>query len=168
MLLRPVLPTIFSGDAAVQHLTAFLLIHVAVMQPVNGAVFALDGILIGAGDQRYLAGAMVLAAAIFVPAVVLVRALDVGIGWLWLAVEGLMVARLVPLALRYRSGRWIVLGECQCIQEEGESVSGHRAIIRAGGQATLEPDPCTPSEEPHPDDRHPDLRARRPRHPLRG
>jgi len=77
---------------------------------VNGAVFALDGILIGAGDQRYLAYAMVGAAALFVPAVVLIVDLDLGIGWLWLAIEGLMVARLVPLALRYRSDRWLVLG----------------------------------------------------------
>ena len=80
------------------------------MQPVNGAVFALDGILIGAGDQRYLAWAMVGAAALFVPAVVLIVDVDLGIGWLWLAIEGLMVARLVPLALRYRSDRWLVLG----------------------------------------------------------
>jgi len=110
LALRTVLPGIFSGDPAVEDLTAFLLIHVAVMQPVNGAVFALDGILIGAGDQRYLAYAMVGAAALFVPAVVLIVDLDLGIGWLWLAIEGLMVARLVPLALRYRSDRWLVLG----------------------------------------------------------
>jgi putative MATE family efflux protein len=110
LALRPVLPDVFSGDPAVQSLTAFLLIHVALMQPVNGAVFALDGILIGAGDQRFLAFAMVGAAALFIPAVLAVLALGLGIGWLWLSIEVLMVARLVPLAVRYRGDRWLVLG----------------------------------------------------------
>jgi putative MATE family efflux protein len=110
LALRTVLPGVFSGDPAVQSLTAFLLLHVALMQPVNGAVFALDGILIGAGDQRFLAYAMVVAAALFIPAVLAVLAVGLGIGWLWLAIEALMVARLVPLALRYRGDRWLVLG----------------------------------------------------------
>lgn len=106
----PVLPAVFSGDPAVQSLTGFLLILVALMQPLNGTVFALDGILIGAGDQRYLAFAMLGAAAVFIPAVVVVRALDLGIGWLWVCIAGLMAARCVPLAMRYRTGRWLVLG----------------------------------------------------------
>jgi putative MATE family efflux protein len=110
LALRTALPHIFSDDDAVRALTAFLLVHTALIQPVNGAVFALDGILIGAGDQRFLAWAMVGAAAIFVPAVVAVRAVDAGIGWLWFALEMLMVARLVPLLARYRTGRWAITG----------------------------------------------------------
>jgi putative MATE family efflux protein len=110
LALRTALPHIFSDDDAVRALTAFLLVHTALIQPVNGAVFALDGILIGAGDQRFLAWAMVGAAAIFVPAVVAVRAVDAGIGWLWFALEMLMVARLIPLLARYRTGRWAITG----------------------------------------------------------
>jgi putative MATE family efflux protein len=110
LLLRGVLPHVFSDDEAVRDLTAFLLVHTALMQPVNGAVFALDGILIGAGDQRYLALAMVGAAALFVPVVVVVRLADAGIGWLWFALEILMVARLATLFVRYRTGRWVVTG----------------------------------------------------------
>ncbi len=41
--------------------TALLWPLFALMQPLNGAVFALDGILIGAGDGPYLAGSMVVA-----------------------------------------------------------------------------------------------------------
>jgi putative MATE family efflux protein len=108
--LRGVLPHLFSDDPAVQHLTAFLLLYLAAMQPMNGAVFALDGILIGAGDQRYLARAMVGASTLFVTLVVILRLLDAGIGWLWFALEVLMAARLIPLALRYRTGRWAVVG----------------------------------------------------------
>jgi putative MATE family efflux protein len=110
LALSPALPRLFSGDAAVRDLTAFLLVHTALLQPLAGAVFALDGILIGAGDQRFLAIAMLGAAALFVPAVVLVRAVDAGIGWIWFAIEILMVARFAPLVLRYRSERWLVLG----------------------------------------------------------
>ena len=62
-----VLPHICSrDDPAVLALAAFLLWYVALMQPVNGLVFVLDGILIGAGDLRYMAWAMVGAAAVFV------------------------------------------------------------------------------------------------------
>jgi putative MATE family efflux protein len=107
---RTALPHLFSNDPAVRALTAFLLLHTALMQPMNGAVFALDGILIGAGDQRFLAWAMVCSAAVFVPAVVIVRATDAGIGWLWFAMEIFMLARLVPLAARVRTNRWAVVG----------------------------------------------------------
>ena len=39
----------------------------ALLWPVAAVVFALDGILIGAGDTRYLAAAMVVAFVVFVP-----------------------------------------------------------------------------------------------------
>jgi putative MATE family efflux protein len=110
LALSPALPRLFSGDGDVRDLAAFLLVHTALLQPLAGAVFALDGILIGAGDQRFLAVAMLGAAALFVPAVVVVRAVDGGIGWIWFAIEMLMLARFVPLLLRYRSDRWLVLG----------------------------------------------------------
>ena len=47
-------------------MAAFVLVFVAVMQPVNGVVFVLDGLLIGAGDLRYLAVAMLIPSALFV------------------------------------------------------------------------------------------------------
>ena len=89
---------------------SFLLIHLAVSQPVNGVVFALDGILIGAGDLRFLARAMWISAAAFVPLAVLIVVYDVGIGWLWAALTLFMVARLVTLWLRYRTDRWLITG----------------------------------------------------------
>ncbi len=110
LVLRPVLPQLFSPDAAVQSVTAFLLVILAVGQPVNGVVFALDGILIGAGDLRFLARAMWISALLFVPLAVAVAWLDQGIGWLWGALTLFMVARLVTLWLRYRTDRWLVVG----------------------------------------------------------
>ena len=62
----PVLPDLFSNDPAVISLVALLFIHVALWQPIAGIVFALDGILIGAGDLRFLAIAMVAATAVLI------------------------------------------------------------------------------------------------------
>ena len=56
----------------------------AVMQPANGAVFALDGILIGAGDTRFLMFGMLAAAfGVFVPVALLSLAFDWGIVGVW-------------------------------------------------------------------------------------
>ncbi len=107
---RTLLPGVFTDDAAVEELAAFVLLWVALMQPVNGVVFVLDGLLIGAGDQRFLAVAMVGAFAVFAPVVLAVGWLDLGLGWVWFAFGVLMTARLVALLARWRSDRWVVLG----------------------------------------------------------
>ena len=108
--LRGVLPSVFTDDQEVRRLAAFVLWYVAVLQPVNGVVFVLDGILIGAGDLRFLAGAMAAAGAVFAIAAGAVLVLDGGLGWLWVAIGAFMVARLVPLLARFANGRWAVAG----------------------------------------------------------
>lgn len=110
LALAQVLPRLFTDDEQVVRLAGFLLLWVAVLQPVNAVVFVLDGVLIGAGDLRFLAWAMTLAAIAFVPVAVAVRLLDLGIGWLWAAITLLMVVRLVTLGARWRSGAWAVVG----------------------------------------------------------
>ncbi|HEX6419239.1 MAG TPA: MATE family efflux transporter, partial [Acidimicrobiales bacterium] len=110
LALRTALPHVFSGDAAVVSLAAFLLAWVAVLQPVNAVAFVLDGILIGAGDMRFLAWAMAGAAAVFVPAALAVAALDAGIGWLWAALGLLMAVRAGTLLARFAGDHWLVLG----------------------------------------------------------
>ena len=110
VVLRPWLPHLFSDDPAVTGLIAFLLWWVAVLQPVNAVVFVLDGVLIGAGDQRFLAWAMVAAFVAFAVVAVAVLVLGLGIGWLWGALTVLMTARLVALGIRFQRGRWAVTG----------------------------------------------------------
>ena len=110
LVLRTVLPHIFSGDPAVVALATFLLWYVGLMQPVNGLVFVLDGILIGAGDLRYMAWAMLVAAFVLVAGGALVLQFELGIGWLWTAISAFMFARLVTLGARFRTGRWAVTG----------------------------------------------------------
>jgi putative MATE family efflux protein len=109
-LLRTVLPHLFTDDAQVLALAGFLLLWVAALQPVNAVAFVLDGVLIGAGDMRFLAWAMILAAAVFISAALLVLALDAGIGWLWASLGLLMVTRSSTLLARFASDRWVVLG----------------------------------------------------------
>jgi putative MATE family efflux protein len=108
--LRTVLPHIFTDDSSVIAVTAFVLVFVGAMQPVNGVVFVLDGLLIGAGDLRFLAVAMLIPSALFVVAALAVLAFGGGIGWLWAALFGLMVGRLIGLGARWRGGRWAVTG----------------------------------------------------------
>jgi len=108
--LHGVLPHLFSADPAVVGLAAFLLFWVAGMQPANAVVFVLDGVLMGAGDMRFLAMAMVGAVLLFVAAGALLLVLHLGIGWLWAALSLLIVARMVALLARLRTDRWLVLG----------------------------------------------------------
>jgi len=110
LAVHEVLPRVFSGDAAVVEVAGFLLVFVAVMQPVNGVVFVLDGLLIGAGDLRYLAGAMVVSFVTFVPCAIGVWWWGLGIGWLWGALIVFMAARAVTLGRRWIDGRWAVTG----------------------------------------------------------
>ncbi|RLL67857.1 MATE family efflux transporter [Streptomyces sp. Z26] len=108
---RPLFTPLFTTDQDVTaRLTAVLLV-VAVTQPVAGVVFVLDGVLMGAGDGTYLAGAMLAVLAVFAPVALLVPRLGGGLTALWWAVAGLMMSlRLVSLWLRARSGRWVVTG----------------------------------------------------------
>lgn len=107
---RPWLPALFTEDPSVIEIAGPLLIVLAIMQPINGLVFALDGILIGAGDLRFLAIAMPIAAVSFLPLAALVLVLDAGIVWLWAALCIFMLARVVVLGWRFFTDRWLVVG----------------------------------------------------------
>jgi putative MATE family efflux protein len=107
---RPVLARLFTGDPEVVALAGSVLWLVALLQPVNAVVFVLDGVLIGAGDLRYLAGAMLAALAVFLPAALAVAAFDLSLDTLWLAIGLLMAARLALVTWRFRGSRWAVVG----------------------------------------------------------
>lgn len=107
---RPVLPDVFTDDAGVVALTAFLFWFLAGLQPVNGLAFALDGVLIGAGDLRYLAWAMFASALAFVPLAIGVAVTDLGVGWLWGALCVFMVVRMTTVVVRFRGDAWMVTG----------------------------------------------------------
>ena len=107
---RPLFIPLFTSDESVQDTLLPALLVVALSQPIAGVVFVLDGVLMGAGDGRYLAWAMLLTLAVFAPVALLVPMFGGGLTALWWAMTLMMTVRLVTLWLRARSGRWIVTG----------------------------------------------------------
>lgn len=106
---------LFTPDAEVRAALTLALWVLAAGQPLAGYVFVLDGVLIGAGDARYLAIAGVVNLAAYLPLLLAVLYSGVGAGagllWLWAAFSlGYMAARALTLGLRARTDRWMVLG----------------------------------------------------------
>src|SRR5918992_3887951 len=77
--LADVIPRAFTGDERVVERAQEIWWLFAAMMPANGLVFALDGILIGAGDTRFLMYGMLSAAAVYVPVALLALREDWGI-----------------------------------------------------------------------------------------
>jgi len=107
---RSFITQIFSNNAEVEQLAAWLMWFAALSQPINGIAFALDGVLIGAGDLRMLSRLMALSAAVFMPLAALVLWTGAGIGWLWAALTVFMAVRAATLLWRFRSSAWEVTG----------------------------------------------------------
>ena len=94
-----------------QDLAEQLLLIVALLQPLNAIVFVLDGVLIGAGDQRFLAAAMIVATfCVYAPAALIVTLAGGGVVALWGALSLWFVARAVGLGARFLGPRWQVTG----------------------------------------------------------
>ncbi|TDD91705.1 MATE family efflux transporter [Actinomadura rubrisoli] len=110
LAVRPWLPGLFTSDGDVRHLLLGSLILVALLQPVAGVVFVLDGILIGAGDGNYLAVTTLVATVVFLPAAFVLYRIDAGLLGLWAAIGLWMATRLLTLSLRARGDRWLVTG----------------------------------------------------------
>ena len=110
MALRPAYIPLFTEDLAVRDLVWSLAVVVAATQPVGALLYVLDGILIGAGDLRYLAWTMLVALVVFLPLAAVIHLAGAGVVALWWALAGWLLARQVAVALRYRSGAWIRTG----------------------------------------------------------
>ena len=110
LALGDVIPRAFTSDPAVIARAHEIWWLFAALMPVNGAVFALDGILIGAGDTRFLAWGMVAAAAVYIPVALLALAQDWGILGVWFGLAGLIAMRLATCGMRFSSARWALTG----------------------------------------------------------
>ena len=90
------------------------LLALAAAQPVAGLVFVLDGVLIGAGDARYLAWTGLVNLACYLPMLLvslLAQTPAIALLLIWAAFGlGYLGARLTTLSLRVRTDRWMVLG----------------------------------------------------------
>jgi len=110
-----VLGGVFTTAPEVTRLLPPTLIVLGLSVPLGGLVFVLDGVLIGAGDARYLAITGVVNLVAFVPLAWMVLlwapAGAAGLAWLMTAFAfGYLGARAVTLSLRARGTRWIHLG----------------------------------------------------------
>jgi len=110
LALADVLPRLFSSDAEVLAECAALWPIFALLQPVSGAVFALDGILIGASDGPYIAGSMVVAFVACTACLGLAVAEDWGVRGVWAALAVLILVRAVTMGARFARRRWLVTG----------------------------------------------------------
>jgi putative MATE family efflux protein len=106
-----IVPHAFTTDGDVLDRAAELWPLFALMQPVGALVFALDGILLGAGDTRYLAWAMAFSAlGVFMPIALLALHYDWGVVGVWWGLNALMAARLLTIGARFLGRRWVVVG----------------------------------------------------------
>ncbi|MEL4504777.1 MATE family efflux transporter [Luteococcus sp. H138] len=111
VLARGLLAPVFTPDAQVQALLMRLLLVLALITPIAGIAFVLDGVLIGAGDARYLAFAGMVASLCYLPLAWLVDQRSAGVVWLWVAYGGYLLARVATLTVRARTDAWMRLGE---------------------------------------------------------
>ena len=108
--LEGVLPHAFTGDELVIERAQAIWFLFALMQPLNGAVFALDGILIGASDGPFLAWSMVAAFGVSAAVALAALAFDWGIVGVWAALVVLIAVRLALMSWRFAGRRWLVTG----------------------------------------------------------
>jgi putative MATE family efflux protein len=115
----PLLVLAVTSDSEVRQVLLPVLLTLALALPIGGPVFVLDGVLMGAGDVRYLAWTGVVNVAVLLPLLWLVHhtaqpgaspdtlsvvALQASVGF------GYLGARWLTLGLRARGTRWLVVG----------------------------------------------------------
>ncbi|MGX5696160.1 MATE family efflux transporter [Agromyces soli] len=114
-----VLPAVFTSSGEVAAMLPPALVVLGISAPLGGLVFVLDGVLIGAGDARYLAWTGLVNLAVYVPlALAAVWWADASgataaaaLAWLVAAFAiGYLAARAVTLSLRARGSGWMVTG----------------------------------------------------------
>jgi putative MATE family efflux protein len=108
--LSDVIPRAFTDDEAVVQQAQEIWWLFAALMPINGAVFALDGILIGAGDTRFLMWGMLAAAAVYVPVALLALDQGWGIVGVWWGLAGLIAVRALTCGVRFLGSRWVLTG----------------------------------------------------------
>ncbi len=106
-----VIPSLFSDDAAVEEQAAVLWPWLVATQPMGGLLFALDGVLIGAGDVAFMRN-VTIAGALggFLPMILAAGAFGWGLGGIWAGLLAFVAIRTVAGVIRTAGGRWAVTG----------------------------------------------------------
>jgi putative MATE family efflux protein len=108
LALRPVLLPLFTNDPAVLEQAEVVWWFLAAMQPLAGVVFALDGVLMGAGDVGYLRTVTIGSAVFgFLPLSLLAGPLSWGLAGVWSGLCLFIGLRLVAVLVRVAGDRWL-------------------------------------------------------------
>jgi Na+-driven multidrug efflux pump len=111
VVLHGVIPPLFTSDRDVHHQVAVLWPWFIAMMPFAGILFALDGVLLGAGDLAFMRNVTAVAAlGGFLPLVVASSVWDLGLGGIWAALSAFIGIRLVAGLLHWRRRGWLVPG----------------------------------------------------------
>ncbi|MDT5196773.1 MAG: hypothetical protein QOH20_3527 [Mycobacterium sp.] len=106
-----VLPTLFTDDRSVLDAIGVPWWFLVAQLPIAGIVFALDGVLLGAGDAKFMRNATLVSALVgFLPLIWLSLIFGWGLLGIWSGLTTFMVLRLVFVGWRAFSGRWLVAG----------------------------------------------------------
>jgi putative MATE family efflux protein len=109
--LAPVLPHAFTSDPEVLEQIPHAWWFFVALQPIAGVVFALDGVLLGAGDAAFLRNASLASAALgFLPLIWASLGFGWGLAGIWTGLSLFMVLRLLAVVWRWRSGDWALTG----------------------------------------------------------
>lgn len=106
-----VVPRLFTSDPAVIAQAHLAWPWFVAMQPFGGVLFAIDGILVGAGDVAFMRNSAIAGALLgFVPITYAAYALDLGLGGVWAGLTAFVLIRLAAGVWRLAGGRWAVTG----------------------------------------------------------
>lgn len=106
-----VLPELFTDDSSVLTAIRVPWWFLVAQLPFAGVVFALDGVLLGAGDAAFMRTATVVSALVgFLPSTWLSLMFGWGLAGIWSGLTLFMVLRLIFVGWRAVSGRWAVTG----------------------------------------------------------
>ncbi|HEY7010395.1 MAG TPA: MATE family efflux transporter [Jatrophihabitantaceae bacterium] len=105
------IPQAFTSSEAVQHQAHVLWPWFVAMLPAAGIVFALDGVLIGAGDVAFLRTITIIAGVFaFAPLNLAALHWHWGLGGVWAGLTAFILVRFAGMVWRTRGDRWVVLG----------------------------------------------------------
>jgi putative MATE family efflux protein len=106
-----VLPAAFTSDESVRHQAHLLWPWFVAQMPAAGVVFALDGVLIGAGDVAFLRTLTIVAAVgAYAPLNLAALHWSWGIGGVWAGLTAFIAVRLVGMVWRTAGDRWVIVG----------------------------------------------------------
>jgi putative MATE family efflux protein len=104
-------PRLFTSDRSVLDVIGVPWWFLVAQLPIAGIVFALDGVLLGAGDATFMRNATLASALTgFLPLIWLSLVFGWGLLGIWSGLTTFMVLRLVFVGWRAFSGRWLVPG----------------------------------------------------------